>query len=448
MNFLFSIMGLLNLVLAGPIITTSLGRLQGVHGTYSDIYMGVPYAQPPIGDLAFRAPVPVEEWDTIMMATTPRSNCVQEKNRFSADFQSRDCLYLNIFVPRNAKGRHLPVIVWFHGGSFAHNGTGAATDSTLRHDMDYFADQMEAIVVTVNYRLNVFGYLYLSDLSNRFDSNCGLRDQMLAIQWVHEHIAAFGGNPHNVNLMGQSAGATSIMAIMAIPKANLWYKRVILMSPPINSFLTIEQAQERARLYLRMADIKPEKVEQLVSMRDEHIANLNKRFGHRIILNGDLRCAFSPVIDNVVLKQDPTLVSLNMHPMYIGYVAHEADLFGQQIPKSILPFMANLIHVEVPEADVESEATFSERMWGKISKDMFFDPIDAFYKAYSGPKYHYLFTYRTPQMEQQGVTCCHSLELPIVFGWETPLCNPADSATMAAGNAFRKDLKKFTNGKK
>lgn len=449
MNILLSILGVLQVILAGPTVMTSLGRIQGAHDSDCDIYMGIPYAQPPVGDLMFRAPVPVEEWDTIMNAIYPQFNCVQEKSRFSAAYTSRDCLYLNVFVPRNTHNRYMPVMVWFHGGSFATGGTGAATDSTLRHDMSFLAQQLQCVVVTINYRLNMFGYLYLSDLSDRYDSNCGLRDQLLALKWVNEHIASFGGNPHNVTLYGQSAGAASILAIMSIPSANKLYKRVILMSPPMKSFLTVDEAHARAQMYLRMADIKEKKLDQVQHLSNERIASVNRNFMMRMVLNGDMRCAFSPVVDGDLLKKMPMEGALQSRcPMLIGYVANEADLFGEKIPKTVMPFVARLLHVDVPEVEKDDRFQYADRFLQALSTDMFFAPIDSFYAAYHGPKQHYVYDYITPQMEAQGLRCCHSYELPVIFGWSTPLCDPTDSATMEVGETYRKMLKKFIQGKK
>lgn len=425
------------------IISTSLGRIQGVQRAHGDAYLGIPYAQPPVDSLLFRAPVPIAAWDTVLDATYGKSNCVQEKSRFSATHLSRNCLYLNIYVPNHRPTEKMPVMVWLHGGSYATGGTGAQTDSTLRHDMGVFADRMHAIVVTVNYRLNVFGYLYLHGLSPHFDSNCGLRDQIMALEWVNKHIGAFGGDKKRVTLIGQSAGAGSVMAIMSIPRTYPLYQRVILMSPPIGSYLTTEEATQRARTYLKLLDIKPEQVEKMHYCQDEDIMAVNHQFLIRMVLCGNLDCAFAPVIDGELLTQRPDTGALQCRkPMMIGYVANEAELFGQNIPKFLLPWLARLVHVEVTKKEEPNQPYF-DRLFGEISRQMFFAPIDSFYHAYKGPKHHYLYDYITPEMQAQKLRCCHSFEMPVIFGWQSPICDPTNPRTQQVGDSICKQWKQF-----
>jgi len=429
------------------IVTTTLGQIQGVERANGDAYLGIPYAQPPVDSLLFRAPVPVTAWDTLLDATYGKNNCVQEQSRFSATHLSRNCLYLNVYVPHHPPSETLPVLFWLHGGSYATGGTGAHTDSTLRQDMGVFAQRMHAIVVTVNYRLNVFGYLYLHGLSTRFDSNCGLQDQIMALQWVNQHIAAFGGNANKITLIGQSAGAGSVAAIMAVPSTDSLYQRVILMSPPLTSYFTMDQAREHALLYLKLMNIHPEQVEQMLYCSDEQIAKTNRQYLRRLVLRGNIDCVFAPVVDSILLFQHPAVGALRCQkPMLIGCVSHETELFGQHIPRSILPFMAKLMHMEVPEKD-RVHPSFFTRFFGVLSRQMFFAPIDSFYQAYQGPKQKYYYDYTTPQMDSLNLNCCHSYEMPVIFGWQTPLCNPGDSITQAVGDSVCSSWQSFIHGK-
>jgi len=402
------------------IITTTLGQIEGVERSQVDAYLGIPYAEPPMGERLYRAPEPIHAWGGVLDATHGECNCIQEASTFSAKYLSRNCLYLNVYVPHHPSGEKLPVVVWYHGGSWATGGTGSDSDSTLRHDMSEFAHRVHAIVVTVNYRLNVFGFLYLTHLDASLDANCGLRDQLMGLEWVNHHIAAFDGDEHNITLMGQSAGAGSIMAIMSIAEANPLYQRVLLMSPPPTSFLTQQEAIKRTRRYLRLVSLD--------EMTDERICQANPKFMKQIVFSGDQRCAFSPVVDGQLLTAKPMQGALQCHkPMLIGYVSHETELFAVDIPKALLPLVKPL--------------------FPSMSRKMFFVPIDTFYNAYQGPKQKYYYDYTTPQMDSLGLHCCHSYEMPVIFGWKTPLCDPNDPRTRQVGDSVCTEWKKFIYGK-
>jgi len=436
------------LLLTSQLVHTSLGTIQGVQRPTGDAYLGIPYAKAPVGELQFLSPVPVAKWDTVLDATHGGANCVQESSGFSATHQSRDCLFLNVYVPHHRSLETLPVIVWYHGGSYATGGTGAQTDSTLRHDMGVFAQRMHAVVVTVNYRLNLFGYLYLTPYDSQLESNCGLRDQLLALKWVNQHIGAFGGDKRNITIMGQSAGAGSVMAIMAIPSANNLYNRVILMSPPPTSYLTPDEAIERTNKYLKLASIDPAYIQDIYTLSDDQIRKINHQFMIRVVMAGDVRCAFSPVVDDELLTHLPMQGALQCHkPMLIGYVSHETELFGNDFPKSVLPFIAKLLRVEVPASEGKERVPFADRFFGVLTEQMFFAPIDSFYNAYRGPKQKYFYSYTTPEMDSLGLRCCHSYEMPVIFGWDTPICDASNPRTIQVGDSVCREWSKFIRGK-
>jgi para-nitrobenzyl esterase len=143
--------------------------------------------------------------------------------------QDEDCLYLNIWAPQ-PEMRKRPVMVWLHGGSFL-NGSGSQSD----YDGANFAEQGDLILVTLNYRLGVLGFLYLEELMGETatsSGNYGLLDQIAALRWVHENIPAFGGDPDNVTVFGESAGAISIALLLAMPEARGLFQRAILVRAP------------------------------------------------------------------------------------------------------------------------------------------------------------------------------------------------------------------------
>ncbi|XP_022916274.2 cocaine esterase-like isoform X1 [Onthophagus taurus] len=158
-------------------------------------FQGIPYAKPPLGELRFAAPVSFDRWDHVYDATKPKSTCVE----LYENKGNEDCLYLNIFTPNI--NRSLPIMIWFHGGAFVF-----IYGSHTLNGVDYFIEE-DVIVVTVHYRLGVFGFLSTED--ETIPGNFGLKDQLMAVEWIHKNIHHFGGNPNKITLVGQSAGAVS-----------------------------------------------------------------------------------------------------------------------------------------------------------------------------------------------------------------------------------------------
>jgi para-nitrobenzyl esterase len=203
------------------------GILQGEVVASGRQWLGVPYAAPPIGTLRWRPPAPAANWRGVRSATRFGSACLQSATEYDVHRGSENCLYLNIYAPgRRAGPRRLPVMVWLHGGGFI-NGSG--NDFNGR----FLAATARAIVVTVNYRLGPFGWLALKSLEQDGTSgDYGLMDQVAALKWVKRNIAAFGGDPHDVLLFGQSAGGESVLAQLASPLAAGLFERAEVESAP------------------------------------------------------------------------------------------------------------------------------------------------------------------------------------------------------------------------
>ena len=214
---------------SGPVVEIAQGKLQGTSNEISQLFLGVPYAAAPIGDLRWKAPQAAPGWDDIRPAVEFGPSCPQPFNLLFADVgeQSEDCLYLNVWTP-DVEQRDLPVIVFIHGGAFRY---GSASQSV--YDGSAFAAKGN-VVVTFNYRLGVLGFLAHPELSDESDTgssgNYGLLDQIAALKWVEENIRQFGGNPGNVTLMGESAGAVSICVLMSSPLAEGLFDKAIVMS--------------------------------------------------------------------------------------------------------------------------------------------------------------------------------------------------------------------------
>ena len=211
-----------------PVIVTENGRLQGVVGTQWVAYQGIPYAAPPMGMLRWMPPQAFGRWKGIFQATLPGSVCPQLDQTGKTDLGSEDCLFLNIYTPLG-KNRVKPagraVMVWIHGGGLT-KGAGSDFDPTP------LVEGGDVIVVTINYRLGVLGFLAhpALDAEGHLAGNYGFMDQQYALGWVQRNIAAFGGDPGRLTIFGESAGGLSIYSQLASPLAAGLFQRAIAQS--------------------------------------------------------------------------------------------------------------------------------------------------------------------------------------------------------------------------
>ena len=224
------------------VLTVSGGKVQGVLTDSSQVlvYKGIPYAAPPVGDLRWQAPQPVPSWDGVKVCDTFGPIAWQPGNApgtfYGDEFywagtpgQSEDCLYLNVWAPAGTVGKtdaKLPVAMWIHGGAYM-NGYGYE----VTMDGDAWA-RRGVILVTINYRLGTFGFLSHPELTAEQgqSGNYGTMDQVAALQWVHDNIAQFGGDPGNVTIFGQSAGAMSVKTLLISPMAKGLMAKAIIQS--------------------------------------------------------------------------------------------------------------------------------------------------------------------------------------------------------------------------
>jgi len=196
------------------IIDTESGQVEGIQEDGYMSFKGIPFAAPPVGELRWKDPQPVERWEGVLKADTFACGCSQAQNLRP---QGEDCLYLNIWTPANFASEKLPVMVWIHGGGFS---AGAPLEST------YFGEKLTrkgVIYVSVAYRLGQLGFLAHPELSaespNKVSGNYGILDQIAALKWIQRNIEAFGGDPHKVTIFGESAGAISVSILCASPLA-------------------------------------------------------------------------------------------------------------------------------------------------------------------------------------------------------------------------------------
>ncbi|KAH8400774.1 hypothetical protein KR009_000936 [Drosophila setifemur] len=190
-----------------------------------EAFMGIPFAQPPVGSLRLKNPVPAAAWEGVLDAGSPKESCLQ-KNYFSSNWQvsgEEDCLYLNVYRPQQRDGNPLPVMFYIYGGGFF-SGSAQPTVS----GPDYLMDTEKVIMVTVAYRLGPFGYLSTGD--EHMSGNFGFKDQRLALQWVQQHISSFGGDPDLVTIFGHSAGGISAHLHMISPNSKGLFHRAMSLA--------------------------------------------------------------------------------------------------------------------------------------------------------------------------------------------------------------------------
>ena len=216
-----------------PVVTTGSGPVQGAVENNIAVFRGLPFAAPPVGQQRWREPQPVQPWSAVRQASTAGASCPQKRGLSlegggDPGTINEDCLYLNVFTPRADAGAKLPVMVWIHGGALIFGGGGLPL-----YDGSALA-RRGAVVVTLNYRLGRLGFFTHPSLEQERPGgpvNFGLLDQIAALQWVRQNIGAFGGDATRVTVFGQSAGAQSVLALMASPLAAGLFHGAIAESP-------------------------------------------------------------------------------------------------------------------------------------------------------------------------------------------------------------------------
>jgi para-nitrobenzyl esterase len=195
---------------------------EGVSGGEARRFLGIPYAKPPLGALRWKAPGPAEAWDGVLKATEFVAGCPQQQDQGAPASDNEDCLYLNVWSPAPAP-RAAPVMVWIHGGGNFSGGTGLSVPSTrqLWYDGAVFAAARGVVVVTIQYRLGPLGFFAHPALAAEGEptGNQGLQDQRMALEWVRDHIARFGGDPTRVTIFGESAGSADVCYHVASPRS-------------------------------------------------------------------------------------------------------------------------------------------------------------------------------------------------------------------------------------
>lgn len=249
-------------------VNTQYGKIRGFEDDGLNKWFGIPYAAAPVGELRFKRTRPCPPWEgvkeTVKFSPAPYQFMASLSKNAPEPPQSEDCLYLNVWAPKDAE--NCPVFVWIYGGA---NASGMGDDPA--YDGTSFAKN-GVIYVTFNYRVGPLGFYDFSIYDDSFDSNCGVADQIAALRWVKENIAAFGGDPDNITIAGESAGGTAVYDMLAAPSAKGLFRRAIAQSGlaagacqyPRTTRLNLD-------LYLDKLGVKPDELSRLREMTPEEM---------------------------------------------------------------------------------------------------------------------------------------------------------------------------------
>ena len=311
------------------IIKTENGLVSGYKNGEISIFQGIPFAQPPLGELRWKAPQPVKNWTGVLkcekFSASPMQNKPVPFMMWTEEFitppenLSEDCLYLNIWTPAKSAKEKLAVFVWIYGGGFSSGSAACAV---------YDGEEMSKkgiIFVSINYRVGVLGFLAHPELSseseNKVSGNYGLLDQIAALRWIQKNIEAFGGDPQKVTIAGQSAGSMSVCALVASPLAKGLFRGAIAQSGGIlSSFMN-----------LSFSDAEKSGTAFMEKMKTSNIEELRKKTAEELIAAGG---NFRPVNDGYVIPVDVFAAfkggQFNDVTMMAGWVMGDGSLMGNQ----------------------------------------------------------------------------------------------------------------------
>jgi para-nitrobenzyl esterase len=428
------------------IVSTRYGQLQGEREQKIDRFRGIAFARPPVGDLRFRAPEPPESWPGVRDAKDygPSSPQVGPVNRVirgmigaAGSRQSQDCLYLNVWTP-GCDGNRRPVMFWIHGGAFI-LGSGAIR----LYDGARLARRGDVVVVTINYRLGALGFLDWKSVCGQGEvpqANLGTRDQVAALEWVRDNIEAFGGDPENVTVFGESAGAMSTATLLGVPKARGLFHKAILQSGAAHNVSRETKASRVAGYFTEALGLDELTLEKLQELPITEIMGAQVRASVRIGLDNGMM-AWQPTVDGDLIPEQPLAAVARGDvadvPLLIGTNRDEFKLFTFTDRDRLDDAgLVERVHQIADRCDVGDERLADRLMgtygpivgernpganqrWVALQSDRIFHyPAArlADLQAQHQPKtYSYLFDWQPPILGR-ALGSCHGLDLPFVFG--------------------------------
>jgi para-nitrobenzyl esterase len=436
---------------ADPVVETAFGKVRGTSANGVSVFRGIPYGASTAGEGRFMPPAKPVPWTGVRDALQVGPQCPQLNMSFAPGIMKamfgftdtlapepmqEDCLVLNVFTPEATNRKKRPVMVWFHGGGFA-----AGTGST--YDGSNLARKRDVVVVTVNHRLNAFGYLYLGDLGGqRFadSGNAGMLDLVAALGWVHDNIAGFGGDAGSVTIFGESGGGSKVSVLMAMPAARGLFHKAIVESGSELRARTREEATKAAAAFLDKLGLKPDQLDELQKLPADRLIAATKSAGPTLGL--------APVVDGRSLPNhpfDPKAPDVSADvPMLIGTNRTETTFLLGFDPKNFTLDEAGM-RASVKQYTGAGDAELDGIIAAYRTANPTATPSDLFFLITSdrmmrmnaiaqaerkaaqkaAPVYMYLFAWETPVFDGK-LKSAHGLEIDFVF--DRPGAQPATAS--------------------
>ena len=413
------------------ILSTNYGKIKGIQQLDHQSFLGIPYAKPPIDDLRFREPQPMDPWEGIKDAT--KFGLIAPQNHIDStpieQEENEDCLYLNIWTP-GADEKVRSVMFWIHGGGFL---IGAGSRPRLNGGT--LASYGDVVVVTFNYRLGALGFL---DLPN-VPPNIGIQDQIAALQWVRENIHAFGGDPHNITIFGESSGSESVVILLSIPRAKGLFHRAIVQSGVANPLsYKRELSRKCAKELLSKFHVDEQDIKTLREVQISKLIRVQKKIAGTI--TDGKENPFRPFVDGVIIPEKPYEIirkgNASKVPLMLGWNEDELGIIGnflnqanEERKKVIVGMIRNRIrNYGVTDEGIDKllkvykpimKTKYPDnayKHWDAILSDAMFGiptirQLEAHLENQSNV-FCYIFTYKSSKYG--GVY--HTFEIPFVFG--------------------------------
>lgn len=422
------------------VIKTKFGKIQGYQDKSLKIFKGIPYATPPIGNLRFKPPSNIHPWDGILKVAeygpyAPQGFTLLEDSFGKFEKQNENnCLTLNIWTPEPEDEKR-PVMVYIHGGSFIFGG---GADIWYGVDGSELSRSGNVVVVTFNYRLGAFGFLYLPDIS----TNIGILDQVAALKWVKDNIENFGGDPNNITIFGESAGASSVLTLVSIPLAKgLFHKAIMQSAPTFDTKPTIRSTTSLFKeLGVKFGDLdtlSELKAKKIIKAQNKIISDWTINLENEIM-------DFRPSIDGIIIPKHPIEAIKSgcgkEIDILIGNNKDEIKLWTapyqkwQEMDNQGLKLMLLRRLARFGNGELVANENFCFKLIEAYKDDSRSRPIDIYdqidtdftfripairvcetHYPHNSNTYSYLFSWCSPALNG-GYGSCHVVEIPFVFG--------------------------------
>ena len=428
------------------VVETTAGRIRGIRDRGVEIFKGIPYAEPPLGELRFRPPRKPRPWSGTRDALEYGNMAVQSPNVFALPEDllrlftlagrqklDEDCLYLNVWTS-GREGAQRPVLFWCHGGAFI-TGSGSSpwSDGANLCRLD------DVVVVSFNHRLGALGYLHLEDMAAGFEHSglAGVLDIVAALEWMRDNIARFGGDPGNVTIFGESGGGAKVSVLMAMPPARGLFHKAIVQSGPAVQMANREDGSKTARQMLEHLGLEAASAAELRRLPAEKIleAQVKVLAGvSRAAFADRRRLGFNPVIDGTLFPGGPfaphaPLASINVPLMigsnkdemtlFLGHMLWVTDATFDNLPDALTPYLGDraaeivaVYRTAQPKLRPDEIAIAIVSDQGVRAPSLLM--ADRKLAQEAAPVFVYLFGWETPVLGGR-LRSCHTLEIPFVF---------------------------------